>query len=287
MSRYFKQTQQSQQPANLDPINGGALDNLLGAIKESHEASSAVADNRLEGCRKVTFNPQRLELISQIDKFNWQAAEAYRALRTRLMRTQAASGLRSVVITSAVQGDGKTLTAANLALCFAQLTGFKVLLVDADLRSRGLTRLLGHPSGPGLTDLLAGNARYEQAICSTNVPNLYVLGAGAACASPPELLAGARFKEFIGWAGEGFKLVLIDSPPLLTIADCELITSACDGVLMVVRAARTHRDLLESAATQLDQKKLLGLVYNGAEYMRKQTMYRDYAVTARKQVAAK
>src|SRR5207248_9560042 len=125
-------------------------------------------------------------------------------------------------------------------------------------------------------EVLGGKTEYEDAICGTELPNLYVMGAGNNAAAPPELLAGPRFKEFIGWAAESFKLIIVDSPPLPTIADAELITAACDGVLMVVRALHTPREFLEAAALQLDAKKLLGVVYNAADHTQKYGVYPDY-----------
>src|SRR5579864_131060 len=92
------------------------------------------------------------------------AAEACRTLRTRLMRLQTAKGIRSIMITSAVPGDGKTLTSLNLALSWARLSNTRVLLIDGDLRSRGLTRLVGLPDTPGLSEVLSGANEFDRAI---------------------------------------------------------------------------------------------------------------------------
>ncbi len=191
--------------------------------------------------------------------------EAYRALRTRLLRLRSAQGLRSIVVTSAVQGEGKTLTSFNLAMCCAQLHDMRVLLVDTDIRSHGLTRLIGSPEGPGLSEILSGTCTPEKAILSTDLPNLQILPGGRPTMPPAELLASKRFQEFVGWCTERFKLVLLDAPPVLNLADVEIITAGCDGVLMVVRAQKTRRDVLQKSARQLDPKKLLGVIYNGAE----------------------
>lgn len=278
MSKYFNQTQHTVEIGNGEHTQPGVLDQLLGTVKEGNALAVAVGQSRLEGCRKVAIgrNGSTPQLISKVTQLNLRAAESYRALRTRLMRMQSGTGLRSVAITSAMQGDGKTLTSANLALCFAQLTGFRTLLIDGDLRTHGLSKLLHLNRGVGLGEILAGSAPYEDAICATDFPNLYVVNTGNDTSAPGELLAGNSLKEFIGWAGESFKLIIVDSPPLPSVADAELISAACDGVLMVVRALRTPRELLESAATQLDQKKFLGVVYNGADHLGKYGPYRDY-----------
>jgi protein-tyrosine kinase len=191
--------------------------------------------------------------------------ESYRVLRTRLLRLRSSRELRSVVITSAVQGEGKTLTSLNLAMCCAQLHDMRVLLIDADIRSCGLTRLIGSPAVPGLAEVLAGTSSPEKAILSTDVPNLYVLASGKPEMPPAELLASGRFQELLNWCNEKFRLVMLDSPPILNLPDMEMITAACDGALMVVRAQKTPRDVLQRSASQIDPKKLLGVVYNAAE----------------------
>lgn len=201
------------------------------------------------------------------------AQEAYRALRTRLLRLRETQGLRTIVLTSAVQGEGKTMTALNLAISCAQLHELSVLLIDADIRTRGLSRQLGSPSGPGLCETIEGKVELKDAILATDIPNLHVLSAGSSSMSPPELLADKRFQDAMYWCSEKFKLVLVDSPPILNLADVELITASCDGVLMVVRAQGTQREVLRKSAGQIDNKKLLGAVYNASERIHQQYRY--------------
>jgi capsular exopolysaccharide synthesis family protein len=141
----------------------------------------------------------------------------------------------------------------------------RVLLIDGDIRSRGLSRRLESLSGPGLSEVLAGKCDPEDAILATDIPNLYVLTAGSPTIPAAELFAGPGWQELIEWSNQSFKLVLVDSPPVLNLADVELMTVACDGVLMVVRAQQTKRDVLQKTTSQLDPKKLLGVVYNAAE----------------------
>jgi capsular exopolysaccharide synthesis family protein len=153
----------------------------------------------------------------------------------------------------------------NLALSFASLFEHPVLAVDADLRTCGLTEMMGAPGGLGLADVLSGTVQLEDVVVSTNVPNFYAVPAGTLRGSAPELFAGSNWKEFMARASEAFKIVLVDAPSVLPLADFELIASACDGVLMIVRAQQTKRDSLRQAGAQLDPNKLLGVVYNGTE----------------------
>ena len=222
-----------------------------------------VGDVRLEECGKIEIRLADVFRAQFLGSDTLEAAaESYRALRTRLLRLRSAQGLRSIVVTSAVQGEGKSLTSLNLALCCAQLHDMRILLIDGDIRSYGLTRLIGSLHVPGLSEVLAGKCEPEKAILATDLPNLYVLPAGTPSMPPPELFASRRWQELIGWCNESFKLVLVDSPPVLNLADVELITAPCDGVLMVVRAQQTRRDALQKSASQIDAKKLLGIVYN-------------------------
>lgn len=193
------------------------------------------------------------------------ARESYRGVRTRLLRLRTSQGLRSVMITSASQGEGKSLTSLNLAVCCAQLNDFRILLVDGDLRGKGLTRAAGALSRTGLAEVLAGTVEPEKAILHTDLPNLSILSSGTATQPSAELFAGRKWQDFIRWSSETYKLVLVDSPPILNLADAELMIAACDGVLMVVHALHTKRESLQKAASQIDAKKLLGAIYNGVE----------------------
>src|SRR5260370_36422680 len=197
------------------------------------------------------------------------ALEAYRGLRTRLMRAQTKTGLKSIAITSSLPGEGKTLTTMNLGLCHAQLPQTRVIVIDGDLRHCGLTWMLGHPSMPGLAEVLAGEVTPDEAIVATNQKNLFVLPAGTVLSSPPELFTGSRWQEFIGHCSEMFKVILIDTPPILPLADFELISAACDRVVIVVRAHHGERATLQKTAVGLDPKKLLGVAFNATDVRRK------------------
>lgn len=190
--------------------------------------------------------------------------ESYRGLRTRLLRQRSEKGLRSVAITSAMQGEGKTLTSLHLAYSCAQLQDMRVLLIDADIRSFGLSRLLNVPSGMGLSDILAEKADPEQAILPTDLPNLHLLPGGSNVGAPAELLAGRRSRQLMDWCSEAYSLVILDTPPLLNLTDVELIAANSDGIVMIVRSQETLSENLRKCAAQLDSKKLLGVVLNGA-----------------------
>jgi protein-tyrosine kinase len=116
-----------------------------------------------------------------------------------------------------------------------------------------------------LGGILEGSSTYQDAILRTDCPSLYVLPSGDTTSSPPELFAASHWKEFVGWASETFRLVIIDSPPIMNLADFELISAACESAMLVVRARKTDRRALSRVLAQVDPKKLAGVVFNAAE----------------------
>jgi capsular exopolysaccharide synthesis family protein len=262
----LKQSMESNGPS---VSHSGELDlsQLMNPLKESHVAASEVVAARLENCRSIRLprTEERSFLVSQYNPTMQSAVEAYRTLRTRLVKQQTRNGARSLVITGSTQGEGKTLTTFNLALCYAKIENWPVLLVDADLRTRGLSNLAGDPDSPGLAEILENGGSYQSAILRTDVPNLYLLPAGETTTSPSELFSGQRWKEFMGWAAESFRLVLVDSPPALNLADFELIAARCESVMIVARARKTARESLAKVLAQVDPRKMAGVVFNAAE----------------------
>jgi len=285
MSKFFNETRKAQKwAANEEIERDRVLRGMLKTLGRADTVSTEVSEARVHSAKTIQI-PHRagVPLIVGNGSSNGyggeasakRAVESYRALRTRVLRHESTSGLRSIVVTSALAGEGKTVTTLNLAQCCAQIRDQRVLIVDADLRTRGLTRLLGL-SGPGLSDVLSGRLEFEDAAAGTDVGNLYVVGGGEATTSVPELLAETRWKEFMGWCAESFKLVIVDAPPILPVTDFELISTECDGVVMVVLARKTQRDLLQKAAAQVDKRKLLGVVFNATNHSRKERDYYSY-----------
>jgi len=256
------------------------LQHLLQPLRDSHEVASQMAAGRLEKCRSMRLprTEERSFLVSQYNPAMQAAVEAYRTLRTRLVKQQTRTGARSMVVTSATQGEGKTLTIFNLALCYAKIENWPVLLVDADLRTRGLSILAGDPESAGLAEILEKDCSYQSAVLATDVPNLYVLPAGETTSSPSELFSAPRWKEFLGWAAESFRMVLVDSPPALNLADFELIAAPCESVMVVARARKTARESITKVLAQVDPRKMAGVVFNAADDKTENESYR-YSAT--------
>ncbi len=252
------------------------LEHLLQPLQQSQEVASQVAASRLENCRSIRLprTEERSFLVSQYNPAMQAAVEAYRTLRTRLVKQQTRNGARSLVVTSSAQGEGKTLTIFNLAICYAKIESWPVLVVDADLRTRGLSILAGDPESPGLAEVLEKECPYQSAVLRTDIPGLHILPAGETTASPSELFSGPRWKEFMGWAAESFRLVLVDSPPALNLADFELIAASCESVMVVARARKTARESLTKVLAQVDPRKMTGVVFNASEETPENGYYR-------------
>ncbi|MDI3257136.1 MAG: CpsD/CapB family tyrosine-protein kinase [Kyrpidia sp.] len=190
-------------------------------------------------------------------------AETYRSLRTNIRFAAAAAEVRSLVVTSCMPSEGKTITAANLAVVEAQ-AGRRVLLVDADLRQPSLHHLMALSNRTGLTSVLIGERSLAQAAVPFQVEGLEVLTSGPLPPNPAELLASARMRALLERAEEEYDLVILDSPPILPVADAQILSSVVDGVLWVIRAGRVPREAAIKARQLLELAKarVLGVVLN-------------------------
>jgi capsular exopolysaccharide synthesis family protein len=192
------------------------------------------------------------------------AAEQYRSLRTRVKNAENGRALRTIIITSPNKGDGKSLTAANLALTMAQEFQQRVLLVDADLRRPSIHRLFAIPETPGLTDVLLGGAAVDEALVTLPDHRLTILPSGVVATHPAELLGSAAMRRVLDTLRTRFDRILVDMPPVAPLADVAIATPMADGLLMIVRAGVTPKPAIERALSGLDMSKVLGLVLNDA-----------------------
>jgi capsular exopolysaccharide synthesis family protein len=168
-----------------------------------------------------------------------------------------------IVVTSACSGDGKTISAVNLATVFALRSDVQVLLVEADFRRSGLAELLGIPPKPGIADVLTGKCDLSEALVRLEqLPNLWVLPAGACAVNPAEMLETEAWQSMCASFRRQFAFTLIDAPPVALVADYELIEKDCDGVLMVARPDHTDRSSFAAALALISADKMLGVLMN-------------------------
>ena len=216
--------------------------------------------------------------------------EAFRNLRTSLTWSDGGEALKTLVVTSAVPGEGKTLTAANLAVTLAY-DGLKVLLIDCDIRRPRVHGLFRLPRAPGLMELLTASANPgnppPRAIRETSVARLSVLPCGALPMNAANLLSSTRMRVLLQELQEQYDIIVLDTPPVLATADAGIVASLTDGVLLVVRAGATDRNAAQRAYQQLANVggRVVGTVLNdpGGEVAKEGDYYYPYDYAAEEQ----
>ncbi len=191
--------------------------------------------------------------------------EQYRHLAAVLHHAQEASGVKSVMVTSALPSEGKTLTAANLALTLSESYQRRVLVIDADLRRPRMHEIFALPPGQGLSDNLAGSRGGRLPVHSVT-PHLWVLSAGHAVVDPMSSLVSPAMKQLLDDASASFDWVIVDTPPIAILTDANLLAGMIDTTLLVVSAESTPYPMVQKAARALGTNRILGVVLNRAEH---------------------
>jgi capsular exopolysaccharide synthesis family protein len=198
--------------------------------------------------------------LVMLDEPHSAAAEAYRSLAANLQFAYADRQLQTIGVTSSAVGEGKSTTVANLAIALAQ-TGRRVIVVDADLRRPGQHTLFGLDRGDGLADVLKGDSA-QLPLRDTAAAGVRLLASGPMPANPIEVLGSRRFDQVLAMARAQAEFVLVDTPPAGALADAAVLAPRLEGMLLVVSAGRTKRDLARRAREQLERvnANLLGVV---------------------------
>ncbi|WP_308122689.1 CpsD/CapB family tyrosine-protein kinase [Priestia aryabhattai] len=190
-------------------------------------------------------------------------AEQYRTIRTNIQFSGTDEEIKSLLLTSSGPSEGKSTTAANLAAVYAQ-QGLNMLLIDGDLRKPTAHYTFRLENHTGLTNVLTRQSQLGQAVQSTEVPNLYVLTSGPIPPNPSELLASKQMGEVLAEMKERFDMIIFDTPPILAVADAQILANQVDASLLVVSSSKTEKDAALKAKELLTQakSKLLGAVLN-------------------------
>jgi capsular exopolysaccharide synthesis family protein len=195
---------------------------------------------------------------------NAALADQFRRLAATLLDVQRNNGLRTLMVTSALAADGKTLTAVNLSLVLSESYRRRVLLVEGDLRRPAISRVAGVPTGPGLSEALKANDDRKPTLVQLT-ETLTLLPAGQPDSDPLSGLASARLRALLQDASEKFDWVIVDTPPLAATTDATLLCPLVDAVLLVVRAGRTSVENVRHADDALGRDRILGVVLNASE----------------------
>jgi len=210
-------------------------------------------------------------------------AEKFRFLGVRLRQLQQNRSLKRLLITSTIPEEGKSTVSANLATILARKQQPKILLLDGDLRRPSLSKVFGLGHLPGLSEWLHGEPRPPENIYRLEGPNLWFLPAGHPPENPLELMQSGRLSKLMEQLSAWFDWIIIDSPPVLPLADTSVWARLADGILLVTREGTTKKRPLQSGLQALEQSKLLGAVVNSSASTDHTNYYYRYGPAATRQ----
>ena len=235
--------------------------------KEAVEPAKEVMDARPRGplVAEKVISGQKLVTFYEPDSV---ASEQFRKLRTQLLRLRLPQPPKTILVTSARAGEGKTLISANLAAGIAHEFSAYALLVDSDLRNPSLGNWFGISNGYGLSDYLVGRKEIPELLFKTEIERLRILLGGTLQDNPTELIGSDRMESLIKELKSRYndRYIIFDSTPLLATAEPEVLSRLVDGILIVVRAGETPRETVKQAISSLEKEKILGVVLNDLQF---------------------
>jgi protein-tyrosine kinase len=203
-------------------------------------------------------------------------SENFKLLRAQIMFAKDRKRPRTIMITSATPGDGKTFVSANLAVSIASGIDEHVLLVDCDLRRPDLYKMFGLSNSDGLHEYLTGKKKLEELLIKTKINKLSLLPAGHLPNNPSELLASAAMASFLNEIKDRYndRIILLDTAPSQVIAEASVLSNFVDAIVVVVRSGKTPKELIRKSIDALGRDKIIGIVFNGQK--QEQKIYGKY-----------
>src|SRR5215217_6156239 len=263
MSVPHKPVRSSAPTAHTADVPGGSA--LPGGIasRDAGATLGAAEATRAGGFVTYDISPSRVEphLIA-VSQPRSAYTEQYRNLRTKILEAGERMQMRAIVVSSAGIGEGKTLTALNLAWLLAQTEGVRALLIDSDLRRPCATDYLGIEAQGGLSEVLGGQLSLEDAIVRLEPSGLHLLPGGRPRDDVAELLSGPSYARILSEVRRMFDYIIIDAPPLGIFTDANVLMSKADAGLLVVRAGKTRYSVVDKLLEQMPREKVLGVVLN-------------------------
>lgn len=252
-------------------------------VKDPGEISTLLQIPVLGSVPKVRVDRKNIKEISDIDRVVEKdsqslAAEAYRTIRTNLLFSlNHSSSAKSIVITSSLPKEGKTLTAVNLAMMIAN-SGERVLLVDADMRKPRIHAIFNETNEDGLFQFLSGEKDFKGIIKYSGIDNLYIVTSGDISHRPAELISSNNMKLFLEKASSQFSKIILDTPPIALVTDAAVLSSICSGVVLIAEGGRATKDLLAKSKELLQKvdAKILGVIVNNISLTKDLYSYPQY-----------
>ncbi|PQP82925.1 capsular biosynthesis protein [Paenibacillus sp. PCH8] len=192
-----------------------------------------------------------------------QISEGYRKLRTNIQFSSIDSHIKKIMVASAESGEGKTTTISNLAVTYAQ-EGKKVLLIDADLRNPSLHKVFSVPNHIGLSSVMSNQYSVHEVLRESYIDNLQLFTSGPIPPNPSEMIGSNRMKKMIEELEDQYDVIMFDTPPVLAVTDALIVSSLCDGVLLVVNSGKVKKELVRKTKAALEHvnARILGAILN-------------------------
>jgi len=248
--------------------------------KAARLRESTVKDKviKSDGVRRVEAVKSGNQYIVTAIEPDSPVAEEYRRLKSMLLRETKKDFLNTIMVTSSVGGEGKSLTSINLAVALAQELDHSILLVDADLRKPMIHEYLGLEYKRGLSDYLIGEMDISEVMIKTGIGNLVVIPAGRMVENPVELLSSGKMKALVKELKQRYmdRYVIIDTPPILSCSEGIAIGSYVDGVVFVVQEKKAQKKTVEDALNMIKGLNVLGLVFNNVSEVNLDGHYSHY-----------
>ena len=205
-------------------------------------------------------------------------AEQFRRLRTYIIKAGRGDAQKTILVTSALAGEGKSLVAINLAITIAVELHSNALLVDCDLRNPSISRLFGFQEKKGLSDYLLGEAEIPDLLIKTPVDKLSILPGGTLQDNPVELIGSKKMKSLVDDLKTRYddRYIILDSSPILATTEPSVLNDMVDGILLVIKSGDTPRESVQFALSLLDKKKVMGVVLNHLELKTKALLRRSF-----------
>ncbi len=244
-------------------LGGSAVAEPVIGVAELGAGSDVMTLEVLQArCPQSSWSPDPGSALFADPQDHALGTEEFRSLRSRLYQVREKQPLQTLLVASAVAGEGKTFIAVNLGRAIVQQRGRSVLLIDADLRAPRMHVFLGASAAPGLSDYLLGEADMFSILQRGGQDGLFFIAGGKRAPNPVELIGSGHLKTLIQRLAPVFDWIILDSPPCMPVTDASLLAEMTDGVLMVVKAGETPYDIARKGCQQFRDKHLVGVVLN-------------------------
>jgi capsular exopolysaccharide synthesis family protein len=252
--------------ASLRPQTDAGPERTTPGQRGLKRAPAAALPALLESCEQLRVDTQPQGRLVAAGEGGTPAAEAFRLLSVRLRQMRRERPLRKVLVTSTIPQEGKSVVAANLACAMASGANQRVVLLEGDVRRPSLAKIFGLSAHPGLCEWLDAKRTLSASVYRLEGAGIWLMPAGSSASNPLELLESTRLPHLLDQLNELFDWVIIDSPPILPIADTSVWSRMVEGILLVTRQGVTEKGHLQRGLEALDANKLIGALLNSSRH---------------------